>query len=74
MRAPHLILYGHFGVGNIGNDSTLAAALYNIQRYHPTATITCVCSGPQVVAQRFGIATLPIDIAEDRRRRRHPIR
>lgn len=66
MRTPHLLLYGHFGVGNIGNDSTLAALLANLQHYHPNATITCVCSGPQVVAQRFGIATLPIDIAEDR--------
>lgn len=66
MCASHLVLYGHFGVGNIGNDSTLEAALHNIRRYQPTATITCVCSGPQVVAQRFGILTLPIDIGEDR--------
>jgi polysaccharide pyruvyl transferase WcaK-like protein len=66
MRAPHIVLYGHFGVGNLGNDTSLEAALYNIRRFQPTASITCVCRGPRVIAKRFSVATLPVDISEDR--------
>jgi len=68
MAAPalHIVLYGHFGVGNLGNDTTLEAAIYNLRRYQPTVTITCVCRGPRVIAKRFGVATLPVDVNEDR--------
>jgi polysaccharide pyruvyl transferase WcaK-like protein len=72
MSSPQLVLYGHFGVGNLGNDSTLEAMLYNIRKYQPSANIICVCTGPQVVTQRYGIDTLPIDIAEDRNIRQQP--
>ncbi len=64
MSAPRLVLYGHFGGGNLGNDSSLEAALYNIRKHQPSATVTCVCSGPQVIAERFGIETLPIGVAD----------
>ena len=66
MSRPHIVLYGHFGVGNLGNDTTLEAMLYNTKKYQPTASITCVCTGAQVIAKRFGIPTLPIDVNEDR--------
>lgn len=66
MGASHLVLFGHFGVGNIGNDTTLEAMLYNIRRYQPAATVTCVCRGPRGIADRFGIAALPVDSSEDR--------
>ena len=66
MKAPHIVLYGHFGVGNVGNDTTLEAMIFNIRRYQPKATITCVCTGPHVIAERFGIRTMPVDITEDR--------
>ncbi len=72
MSSPRLVLYGHFGVGNLGNDSTLEAMLYNIRKYQPSANIICVCTGPQVVTQRYGIDTLPIDISEDRNIRQQP--
>ena len=49
-----------------GNDSTLEAMLINIRKYLPSAIVTCVCTGPQVIAKRFGIGTLPIDVNEDR--------
>lgn len=66
MGAPHIVLYGHFGVGNLGNDTTLEAALYQIRKLYPAATVTCVCRGPRVIAARFGVATLPVDVSEDR--------
>src|SRR5262245_54297941 len=64
MEKPKIVLYGHFGSGNVGNDSSFEAALRNIQAYLPRADITCVCNGPEDISARFGIKTLPIDSAE----------
>ena len=64
MNQTHLVLYGHFGRGNLGNDSSLEALLSSIRRYQPSAAVTCVCTGPQVIAERYGINTLPVDITE----------
>ena len=60
MRNPRIVLYGHFGSGNIGNDSSLEAALYHIKRYRPDAYIVCVCNSPREVARDFGIETFPM--------------
>ena len=59
-REPRIILYGHFGSGNIGNDSSLEAMLHAIKKYRPTAEVICICNGPQVVKERFGIETMQI--------------
>lgn len=66
MNTPHIVLYGHFGVGNLGNDTTLEAAVHNIRKLQPSAVITCVCRGPRAIAERYGISTLPVDVNEDR--------
>lgn len=66
MRPPHIALFGHFGVGNLGNDTSLEAALVNLRRLVPDASFTCVCRGPRLIAERFGIAALPMDVNEDR--------
>lgn len=66
MRNPHIVLFGHFGVGNLGNDTSLEAALVNIRRLLPSATVTAVCRGPRIISERFGIAALPMDVNEDR--------
>src|SRR5215208_7789360 len=67
MRKPHFVLYGHFGVGNLGNDTSLESAIYNIRKILPEALITSVCRGPHVIAEKYGINTLPVDVDEDRR-------
>lgn len=64
MSVPQLALFGVFGVGNLGNDSTLEAMLHHIRKYQPTAAITCVCGNPRGVSEQFGIPTLPFDIAD----------
>jgi polysaccharide pyruvyl transferase WcaK-like protein len=66
VRSRHIVLFGHFGVGNLGNDASLEAALVNIRRLVPDATVTCVCRGPSGVSSRFGIPAIPIDVNEDR--------
>ena len=60
MSRTKIVLYGHFGTGNIGNDSSFEAALTNFRRLRPDADLVCVCGGPQEISERFGIATLPI--------------
>ena len=72
MKSFQTVLYGHFGVGNLGNDSTLEAMLHNIRRYRPSAAISCVCTGPQNIAKRFDIPTVPFDISEDRNMQASP--
>ena len=55
-----IILYGFFGSGNIGNDTSFEAALYHIKKYQPDADVICVCNGPSEISKRFGIQTLPM--------------
>jgi polysaccharide pyruvyl transferase WcaK-like protein len=62
MSAPQIVLFGLFGIGNLGNDGTLEAVLYHIRKYQPSAKITCVCGNPDLVRERYEIETLPFDI------------
>ena len=55
-----ICLFGAFGVGNLGNECTLQALLYNLRKYMPTAEISCVCSGPKEVASNYHISAFPI--------------
>lgn len=61
MRQAHIVLYGHFGSGNVGNDSTFEAALYNMSALRPSASFTCVCDGPEIIRKRFGVDAMDID-------------
>lgn len=63
MSASQLVLFGVFGTGNLGNDSSLEAMLAHIRKHQPSANITCVCGDPKFVRERYGIETLPFDIA-----------
>jgi len=67
MKEPHFAFYGHFGVGNLGNDTTFESALFGARKVFPHARITCVCRGPSEISKKYGIAVLPVDIDEDRR-------
>jgi polysaccharide pyruvyl transferase WcaK-like protein len=54
--APRVGLFGLLGVGNTGNDGSLEAVLRYLQREHPEAILDCLCSGPEQVAARYGLA------------------
>jgi polysaccharide pyruvyl transferase WcaK-like protein len=58
---PKIVLYGDFGSGNIGNDASLEAALFALQQRRSPVEVTCICTGPQVVAERYGLETWPVD-------------
>jgi polysaccharide pyruvyl transferase WcaK-like protein len=53
-------LFGLLGAGNVGNDGSLEAVLAYLRTHHPSADLSCLCSGPDVVAARYGIATTPL--------------
>jgi len=57
---PRIALFGHFGAGNFGNESTLMAMLENLGQLLPNADIRCICSAPDAVSADYGIAAVPI--------------
>jgi polysaccharide pyruvyl transferase WcaK-like protein len=57
---PKIALFGNFGTGNLGNEATLQAMVYNLRRYLPTAEISCVCPAPENAASEHHISAVPI--------------
>lgn len=55
-----IALFGTFGTGNLGNECTLQAMLFNIRRRVPSAQVTCICASPEETASTYGIRTLAI--------------
>lgn len=53
-------IFGHFGKGNFGNDSTLQATLYHLRRLVPDAEVTCICLSPETVAATYNVEAVPI--------------
>jgi polysaccharide pyruvyl transferase WcaK-like protein len=58
--APRIALFGNFGTGNTGNESSLAAMIGSLRRIRPDARLTCICYAPDVVAADHGIAASPL--------------
>jgi len=52
-------LFGHFGGGNFGNDSSLQAMLYFLRHLVPDAEFNCICTGPETVATAYNINAVP---------------
>jgi polysaccharide pyruvyl transferase WcaK-like protein len=55
-----IALFGNFGTGNLGNECTLQAMLYNLRRCIPNAEISCICPRPEDTALRYSISAFPI--------------
>src|SRR5262245_56187854 len=65
-RAPSRISsLGLFGVGNFGNDTSLAIAADAVRARRPDAELSCVCPahGAEEVRSRFGLATVDLQTA-----------
>ncbi len=60
-KRPTIGLFGAFGVGNLGNECTLQALLYNIQKRVPDAEISCICPRPDEVRLAYNISAVPIE-------------
>ncbi|MEU1179602.1 polysaccharide pyruvyl transferase family protein [Streptomyces sp. NPDC005820] len=50
-------VFGLLGAGNFGNDGQLESMLTYLRTEHPEAVVDALCSGPEVVATRYGIPT-----------------
>jgi len=57
---PKIGFFGHFGMGNFGNESTLQAILYHLRRRVPDAEVICICTSPETVAADYNIAAVEI--------------
>ena len=55
-----IALFGNFGTGNLGNEATLAAMIYNLRKYLPNADVSCVCMRPVSAAAEYNISAIPI--------------
>jgi polysaccharide pyruvyl transferase WcaK-like protein len=55
------VLFGLFGIGNLGNESTLWVTLHQLRRRLPEAEVTCVCDGLPAFAKDFRLSRLPFD-------------
>jgi len=53
-------LFGQFGSGNTGNDGSLEAMLQLLKRNCPGAQLVCICSRPDIVAQKFDLTARPV--------------
>jgi polysaccharide pyruvyl transferase WcaK-like protein len=59
-RTQTFSFFGHFGLGNFGNEITLQAILYNLRRLLPNVEISCICTGPVTTATTHNIVAVPI--------------
>jgi len=54
-----IILFGHFGSGNHGNEATLLAVVSRLRELLPNCELRCVCSFPEHVAARYKLEAIP---------------
>ena len=57
-RRHSVVLFGHFGAGNFGNEATLQAMLCRLRETDPDIEISCICPQPQLVAITYSIKAL----------------
>lgn len=53
--ARHVAAYGYFGMGNIGNEGSLAALLGYLRKSRPDADLRCFAAGAEEVRREHGI-------------------
>lgn len=54
-----IALFGMFGIGNIGNDASLEAALHYLREGLPSADVLCICPEPELVMSQHGVRAVP---------------
>ena len=58
-----IALFGLFGVGNLGNEASLRAALIDLRRIAPEVRLVCVCAYPERVVAEHGVEAVPIGMS-----------
>lgn len=59
-KSGKIFLFGHFGMHNWGNDSTIRAMVCNLRLFRPEAAVVCICTSPEAVTATEKIQTVPI--------------
>jgi polysaccharide pyruvyl transferase WcaK-like protein len=59
-KGKKIALFGTFGTGNLGNECTLQAMLFNLRKRLPNAEVSCICAGVDETAATYGIRALAI--------------
>jgi polysaccharide pyruvyl transferase WcaK-like protein len=57
---PRIVLFGHFGSGNFGNEATFQAMVGNVRRLIANAELMCVTTFPARVTERYAVRAIPI--------------
>jgi len=65
-----IAFYGNFGDGNLGNEVTLQTVIDHTLARWPDAQLVCICTGPEDVRARHGIAAFPCRVSAGRWSRR----
>ena len=53
-------IFGGIGGGNIGNDASMEVVLGYLRHDQPDAILDTMCSSPEIVKERYGIAAIPM--------------
>jgi polysaccharide pyruvyl transferase WcaK-like protein len=59
-KRKKIVLFGHFGQGNFGNESTLQAFLCHLRRVLPNAEVTCICTDTEAIKLAYNIDVVPM--------------
>jgi len=54
-RPPRVLCYGFLGMGNLGNEASLAAFLVQLRTLQPQAQVWCLGTGPDDVTRQHGM-------------------
>lgn len=71
-RRRRVVLFGIFGIGNLGNESTLWVTLHHLRRRLPNAEVICVSDGLPSFTHQYDVTAFPIDPLPVRGARRLP--
>jgi len=55
-----IVLFGHFGQYNFGNESTLQAILHHLRNRFENPELICVCTRPEATTAAYNIESMPI--------------
>jgi polysaccharide pyruvyl transferase WcaK-like protein len=59
-KRAKIAFFGHFDSTNFGNESTLQAILYHLQRFQPDAEVLCISTGPEATFATHHIEAIPL--------------
>jgi len=57
---PTIGVFGHYGVGNLGDEAIIASVIQALQRYLPEAELICFSLNVEDSARRHGVRAYPI--------------